>query len=322
MTVMSDTDLKYRPSIKKISHSAYKRYHTCPKMYDFHYHDKIRPTGKSSALMFGSAMDTGLNALLEGKGDGHKAFKEAFEWDDMQDVTWDGKDFDHEIFTSSQLNKIEDREYEFKCWASMRIKGRMMIDAYKEKVMPLLSEVHSVQKPTNGRPGFLDFIATITDQGKVLIDNKTSKYPYRDDAVVSDTQLPLYASSEGLTRAGFIVMVKEIKKNRIKICTKCGYDGSHRQFKTCENTKSGIRCHGTWDENVSPEVILQIIIDDIPQHNKDLITDSITETEKLIATGIFPRNLNACGKIYGKICPYYKYCWHKDKEGLDTEPKV
>jgi hypothetical protein len=67
--------------MSKISYSAYKKYTTCPKMYEYHYNQKLRPTGTSSSLLFGSAMDEALNALLLNTGDPHETFKENFTYE-------------------------------------------------------------------------------------------------------------------------------------------------------------------------------------------------------------------------------------------------
>ena len=57
-----------------------------------------------------------------------------------------------------------------------------------------------------------------------------------------------------------------------------------------------------------------INIDDVDKHVGNITHESISETEKLIETGIFPMNLNACGKIYGKPCPYINKCWKGNKD--------
>lgn len=302
---------------KKISYSAWKKYHTCPAYYDFHYHKRLRPIGTSSALVFGSAIDEALNQLLLHKKDPIEVFKEEFSIEKMQGVVFDPRDFDKEIFTTEQLEKISGKDPDYQSWASLRIKGRMLLNAYIEQVHPLIKEVYYVQKEIEGRPGQLDAMLNIEGFGKVLVDHKTAARPYRSDAVVGDTQLALYAAHEGVTQAGFVVLLKEIQKNRVKICRKCGFNGSYTRHKTCPQVENGNRCHGTWDETIRPEASIQIIIDDIPDINKKLITESIDDTEKLIKAGHFPKNLSACGKIYGKPCPYINKCWKNDESMLE-----
>lgn len=51
----------------KLSHSAKDTFLQCPKKYDLHYNQKIRPTYEGSALFFGNAVDEALNVLLLAK---------------------------------------------------------------------------------------------------------------------------------------------------------------------------------------------------------------------------------------------------------------
>ena len=59
----------------KISHSQVSKYLACPRMYKYHYRDKLRPDTTSSALLFGDAMDKALNSFLLEK----KTVDEAYE---------------------------------------------------------------------------------------------------------------------------------------------------------------------------------------------------------------------------------------------------
>lgn len=303
----------------KISYSAWKKYQTCAKMYDYHYNERLRPLGISSALVFGTAIDEALNQLLLHNKDPLPVFQENFQFSD--EIVFDPRDFDTELFTDEQYKKVSGESDNYKAWASLRIKGRMLLAAYVEQIYPMIKEVYHVQKNLDDRPGVLDAVVNLEGIGKVLIDHKTSARPYKPDAVANDTQLALYAHSEGLTQAGFIVLVKQIQKNRVKICTKCGFNGSYTRHKTCPETVNGARCYGAWKETTSPEANIQILIDDVPEINKDLITDSIRDTEELIKAGKFPRNLDACGKIYGKPCPYIDKCWKNNNNGLVHKPK-
>lgn len=173
------------------------------------------------------------------------------------------------------------------------------------------------------RPGVMDAKVTLLgDDRPIILDHKTSAYPYNKEAVLYDTQLALYAASEGCTQAGFVVMVKQINKNRRKVCKKCQFNGSFTRHKTCPQVINGNRCHGRWNESINPEVIIQMIVDDIPKRNMELVTNSITLCEKAISDGIYPQNLGTCGKFYGKPCPYLNYCWHGECTGLEVKPET
>jgi hypothetical protein len=193
------------------------------------------------------------------------------------------------------------------------------LEKYQEKIYPLIEKVHHVQKDIEGGPGVLDAIVDIKHYGTVLLDHKTSGRPYDRDAVKGSTQLALYASREGITQAGFVVLVKNINKDVKKTCIKCGFDGSGRQHKTCFNEIKGNRCNGAWIEEVKIDPIVQLIVDDVPARNMQLIEESISDAEYNIEHGKFHRNLEACGRMYGKPCPYFDKCWNNKETGLEKK---
>lgn len=101
----------------KLSFSARERYKTCPKSYDLHYNQKIRPTSTSSALMFGDAMDKGLNALLLGTGDAFDTFlkgwtngtinKNSVYLPTTEKLVYFKKDFDLNLLTKEDYSVID-----------------------------------------------------------------------------------------------------------------------------------------------------------------------------------------------------------------------
>lgn len=114
-------------------------------------------------------------------------------------------------------------------------------------------------------------------------------------------------------------MNKQITKRKAKICKVCDFDGSGTKFKTCSNRRNGKRCNGEWEETIDPYCYIQIIVDEMPQRNKDIALGALNDSIKMIENKIFPRNLEACKWMYGKPCPYQKYCWKGDKTGLKEE---
>lgn len=306
--------------MKKISYSAYKKYMQCPKMYDYHYNKRLRPSTTSSALVFGVAIDTALNALLTGSGDALGVFQDSFRFEDMKDVIWDSKDLQLELFTPEQLESVSQNTTEYQSWACLRIKGRIIIEAYIEYMFPLITEVHSVQKNLNTRPGVLDAVVTISGYGVVLADHKTSSMPYPKDALETDTQLALYAADQDIDKVAYIVMSKNIKST--KICQRCQYNGTFTQHKTCPADVSGKRCHGIFERTVDKSKVVQLIIGDAIEINKNNIVSSIDSVEKCIEKGLFPMNVNSCGKMFGKPCPYINKCWKNKEDGLVYKEEV
>jgi hypothetical protein len=306
--------------MSKISYSGYKKYIQCPQLYKFHYEDRLRPINTTSDLVFGVAIDKALNAMLLETDNPFDVFKAAFEWKDLKNVFWDKKDLQFEMFTDEQLHALASDPDEYLIWAGLRIKGRLMLEAYRDLILPKIRSVISVQKNLGNRSGVLDAILDMKEYGIVLIDHKTSRMPYQPDAIENDTQLALYSIDQGISKVGYIVLNKTFKF--VKICKRCGKDGSNSLHKTCNWDVDGTRCHGSFDRKPDMSKIIQVIIQDSPQINKDLITESIELVENCINKKQYYRNLSACGNMYGKRCPYFNKCWKNSDEGLEVKQET
>lgn len=303
----------------KISHSAWQKYMTCPKMYDYHYNERLRPIDNSSALAFGVAMDLALNVLLKSRNleQALGAFRDGFKFEDLKGVRFDFKDYDKTLLSGSEIGPNADHN----AWKCMRIKGRLLLEEYTRAVLPLIEEVQHVQKELHNRSGFIDAIVVLRGYGRVLLDHKTSARPYDPDAVANDTQLALYCKDQGIEKAGFVVLIKTLNSKTVRLCSVCGFNGSTSKHKTCPNDINGKRCFGSWDEIHQPEANIQLLVNDMPKTTENLVEDSICQVERGVAAGIYPRNLKSCGRIYGKPCPYFNKCWKNSNEGLEIKPK-
>ena len=143
---------------------------------------------------------------------------------------------------------------------------------------------------------------------------------YDDDAVLISPQLTLYthvlSDTYKTRRAGFVVLHKQIKKNKKKICSKCGYDGSGERHTTCPNEVEGKRCKGEWSITVDPEVTYQVLINEIPERMEELVIENMEMINECITRGIFTRNLTNCKTRYGSDCEYVGLCREGKKDGL------
>lgn len=212
-------------------------------------------------------------------------------------------------------------------WRCMRRKGILMIEAYQDHIMPLLEEVLASQERIvllNDEGdiirGVVDLVAKVKGFGPVILDNKTSTIKYTDNAVLESEQLGLYVHClqdvYNTTKAGFIVLNKNIKKNRIKICQKCGHDGTNGRARTCDTEIQGKRCHGKWTETVDPEIEVTMFIDDIPEERQLEVIEKFDTTNQLIKSGVFEKNLKSCDNQYGRRCDYYDLCHSNSMDGL------
>jgi hypothetical protein len=213
-------------------------------------------------------------------------------------------------------------------WFCLQRKGLYMIKAFREKVMPKIRKVHSTQEyiELNNDDGdkvigYIDIVAEVDGHSEpIVLDLKTSAMEYEEDAVLTSPQLTLYThavSEKYKTRkAGFIVLNKNLMKNRKKICSKCNHDGSGGRHKTCANEIEGKRCGGEWTETISPEVYVQFIIDEIPEQTENLVLENIADINTAIKTGHFTRNLSMCTNTYGGPCDYLFLCYKGKMDNL------
>jgi hypothetical protein len=331
----------------------------CPQAYAYHYIERLRPTLSPAALLFGSALDAAFNELLKPVKNilpediFIQEFSTAVINNKKVDVksninlTYASADLDFDLLSLSEeeqgrltflKNKkskfglysfTEDEHLFFNAynWYSLREKGLLMIKAYKEKVLPLITKVHDVQIPielSNGEDsiiGYVDLVAEVEGHGLVVLDNKTSSIEYASDSVVVSPQLSLYLHSlqakYPTRKAGYIVLRKQVKKNKIKVCSTCHHDGSATRHATCPSVVDKKRCGGEWIETIDPEIDIQIIIDEIPTRTEEIVLDNYDAITSMIKNKIFTRNLSTCGNIYGAKCVYYGKCYKNSCTGLE-----
>jgi PD-(D/E)XK nuclease superfamily len=211
-------------------------------------------------------------------------------------------------------------------WHSLNQKGLLMIKAFQEKVMPNIEEVLSVQEKvtldnTDGDSilGFVDMVVKYKGYDvPIIFDLKTSSREYEADSVITSSQLSLYVHSLSekykTKKAGYIVLHKRIQKNKTKVCSVCGNNGTSSRARTCDKEMGKMRCSGEWKVTLDPEAVVQIIINDIPARLEEIVIENLDSVNQAIKTNIFPRNLSNCVKFGGAvICPFYKLC-HEGKD--------
>lgn len=236
------------------------------------------------------------------------------------------------------LKTTEKAIYNLTNWLCLKRKAHIMLKAYNYEVLPKIKNVIAVQKKVTitGKTGddiemYIDCVLEFNDGKKYVIDNKTSAIEYEQDEAGKSQQLILYnyaCNKEGmnLDGVGFIVMYKNIQKNRIKICEKCGHNGTGGRHKTCDNIIPDVsgeyRCNGNWKETINPECKIDIILNQVTLSAQNLIIQSFKEANAGIKAGIFPPNVDSCEK-YGVKCAMYNKCWNgKDDDLIKLEEKI
>ncbi len=207
----------------RLSNSAVDKYNTCPRMYKYHYIDRIRSTKKSSPLLFGIAIDEALNELVVSR-DYKKSIdiyeEMMLEWKYDYNVDFLRRDEDP-IAVPEEVLEFINAEYEQNelhhqvCWHSLWYKGHEFINAYIEQILPRMGKVIEVQKMINLKNengdsiiGYQDVIAEL-DGVITIIDNKTSSSSYAKSKIVGSQQLHLYSFAEKIDSIAYIVMRKD-----------------------------------------------------------------------------------------------------------------
>lgn len=275
----------------RLSHSAKELYTQCPMKYKLHYIDNKRSIRTSSALVFGSALDEALNELLLTKNCAASEFVFTQKWNECKDnyvVDFFKSDADASLLTLQQAELIDQEEDPEKkwhklCWYSLFQKGRAMLSAYNEEIMPKIKSVIKVQEPINlvGQDddgndsedhisGIIDFIGEVElSTGEVvtaIIDNKTTSQPYPKNSVETKEQTALYASANpSIEYVGFATMIKK------------------PPFKT------------------------QLIVGKPPKELMESTLNKFVEVLNNVKEKKFDKNIKNCF-AFGQKCVYYSYC--------------
>lgn len=282
---------------------------------------------KSTNIVY-SKRDFDAELLKKDDFDEYYKFKNEIEYNPDTSLEQDIEKFQKakENKGFDNLTHKEKQLYNMINWLSIRRKGHIMIRDYHKIVLPKIKGVVSVQKRgkienNNGDTlsYILDLVVDWEDGKRYLIDNKTSALEYEKDSAMKSQQLILYYHAEkeemGLNAVGFIVMYKNILKNRKKICKSCNKDGSGQRHKTCDNLIDNKRCNGEWLEEINPECKIDIILNDVPEATENLVIQTFDEANEGIKKESFGPNLNACGNENFK-CAFYNYCWHGKKDDI------
>lgn len=106
--------------MNKLSHSAVRMYSECGRKYYYHYVARLRSIYGKGALLFGSAIDSGLNTLLLTKDlpKAIESFEKVWEYQTVNQVktylpeagniVYAKTDFDAELLTKEDYEKFED----------------------------------------------------------------------------------------------------------------------------------------------------------------------------------------------------------------------
>ena len=212
-------------------------------------------------------------------------------------------------------------------WLCLKRKGyymlkefRKIVDENVEAVLGTQVPIDLVNESGDSVVGFIDFVFKWKGIDKpVIIDLKTAGREYEDDAVRKSPQLSLYVYSvsekyEDTRTCGFIVLNKNINKNKKKKCSVCEKDCSGSRVKTCDAVTStdskgkDVRCNGEFIETIYPKAKTQILIEEVSEILVERVVENFNDINLAVKAEVFPRNFSNCIK-YGSIkCNFYSLC--------------
>ena len=320
-----------------LSHSQIETFKLCPRKWYLDKVERIRPSYGSSALFFGSALDSATESILLNK---EVDFKEVFLQElskfkinkkpielpkDCDKIKVFAGDIDEDLLkevdltpdfealgieeiniseflkyckqqrkAKEDLEPVEQKLFNLLAFRTMQVKGPMLLGKLKEWIDENVAEVHEVQKKIemddgqgNKFVGYLDFIVTLKDGRKLLIDLKTSSNPkkyYPDDSASNSPQLGIYAENEGLFNVAYLVIDKKIRKREPKV-----------RLRFVEGIISDEKIDEIFEEI---QGIVEIIQERLP-----------------LGKGAFDCNKEACSAFGG--CQYADLCWKGSMKGLE-----
>lgn len=319
--------------MNKISYTALSKYLECPESYRLHYGEKLRSIKIGSALVFGKAFDTAVMHLLI-----HKDLKKSLEvfeeeWTTSTDNAGNSISVYNNSLIEYRINDLdrdlltpEEQSSECPQWYTLLHKGRILIKQYKKDILPTIDKVLGTQiEITLTNPqgdsvtGKCDYVVKLTTGEVVAFDLKTSSILYDMNMLKKSTQLAIYdvalKDEYKIDKVGYHVGIKHINKNKIKLCSTCGFDGSGTQFKTCNTVRGNKRCNGEWNTTIDPTGHFQVLIGEIDPIFKQSTVDNLNEVNFAVKNGIYFKNFNNCITKLRK-CSFYDLCHQNSLEGL------
>lgn len=194
-------------------------------------------------------------------------------------------------------------------WLTLVEKGYLMLQAYRDQIMPQIHEVFSIQEaisikteavkkvkleqcPQSGEwlqveyeefdeiTGLIDFTCDFVDEiGTMYVcDNKSSSKPYKASETGESAQLSTYCEAKQTNKAAYVVIEKKLYAK-------------------------------------GPKIRTQVLKADIAEEQFSSTFADYENVVYSISTGSFEKNFKSCFS-YGRMCAFFGLCKYKNAEGL------
>lgn len=212
-----------------------------------------------------------------------QAYEPAYKLVDFLDFH---KQCQEQLGQKKRIHKDDKQLFNYMTWLTLVEKGKLMLSAYSDVVMPQIETVQDIQKNISVKNedgdeivGLIDFTAKFVGDDKLYVcDNKTSSTAYKVDSVRESGQLSTYCHAEGTDSAAYVVIEKKVFKK-------------------------------------DPIIHVSVIKDRI---SEETFKKTFTKYEQFVynvEAGYFNQNPKACYS-FGRRCEYWNVCKNNDYTGL------
>lgn len=230
--------------------------------------------------------------------------------------TWDAliAEFQGRVKNNSYLDPALRKFAHRVIWTCCLRRGEIMLEAFKEQLLPEIEEVIANQEWINVSNedgdklvGKLDLILKLKGYDRpVLIDLKTAGKFYSEHDLNTSDQLSSYAASKKLDLIGYMVVLKNIKHE--KMCNTCNRVRENNRKTNCEDEKS---CKGKYTK-VRHYGETQILVRELRKGEAQEVLEDFSDVLVAIKNGVNWKNPGSCFD-FNKKCDFYDFCWNGKK---------
>lgn len=308
----------------KVSYSSLTQYQECPRKYKLNRIDKLRPNTLNSALLFGRALDVGVEGILKNNENYYQEFMK-------------------EMLTTKVLKQVVDVPKSLKIKYSKKDLQIELIDSVNRKLAENYSEelgfkdidLENFVKNYNSNDEksfklnqYLCWLS-LCKKGEMLLDHFLSWASKNIEDVICIQKKIKLSNDHGDEFTGFLDFKAKFKDGITRIVDlKTSSDPKRYYPDGCANTSPQLVIYAEEDEtyNTAYYILDKVIRKREPRIRDRYVTgyvepnvgnevfNKLESTLEDIKRGEFPPNYDSCFN-YGK-CEYYNFCKKGSEDGL------
>lgn len=325
----------------RLSHSSVDKYNTCSMMWKLHYLDKLRPKTKSSAFIFGSAIDDAVGIIL---------LKKKTNLTEKEKLLVNVCPYDYFIakMEYGEINKtpvyypLETRMDYFKsdCDITVLTKSclkeiKHVADCHGLEINVLKDYIAYCQKNINSldedEKKIYNFICwkCLEQKGLLLIEAFVEQVlPKIDEVYEIQKKIELHDQHDLLV--GYIDFIASFVdcpgvkyvcdlKTSSRAYLEDSVANSQQLAIYCEHEEIYKAAYIVLEKKIrkkEPRVRVQIIKDEVSEELFEQTFERIGDTLQNIKEEKFEKNWDSCFQ-YGRMCPYHQLCKYGNKTDLE-----